>query len=413
MGITTMGERYRRPDWVRRLNAMGPASGGAHRVVPLVAGHLLDHARESTGVADPGDLGDGDWEGRLRALVESVNAADLHVVGRMMTRQELLRSLRTRFLMGDAWRRDPAIADEAVEAPIVVTGPARSGTTILFELLGLDPGLRTPVATDVLHPVRPPGTADHEVTAMTEAEQELWADVQPEFSAIHELRSDLPVECITFTTPSFAGSHWMMLLADPTAGGWAPDVQADLAFHRAVLQTVQHGRPRRRWLLKTPGWVFQLDDLLAAYPDASVILTHRDPARTMPSTVSTTAMIQWLRTDHVDLDVLAPLLAALFTDALEAASRRRAEGDLPGVYGDVRFADLMADPVAAIEGAYADIGREVTAEHREAVVAYLAAKPRGKHGEHRYSASDWGFDPDRLRADLADYLARHQVPLEG
>ena len=133
----------------------------------------------------------------------------------------------------------------------------------------------------------------------------------------------------------------------------------------------------------------------------------------MPSTVNTTAMIQWLRTDHLDLDVLAPLLAALFTDALEAASRRRAEGDLPGVYGDVRFADLMADPVAAIEGAYADIGREVTAEHREAVVAYLAAKPRGKHGEHRYSASDWGFDPDRLRADLADYLARHQVPLEG
>ena len=410
-----MGERYRRPDWVRRLNDMGPASGGAHRVVPLVAGHLLDHARESTGVADPGDLGDGDWEGRLRALVESVNAADLHVVGRMMTRQELLRSLRTRFLMGDAWRRDPAIADEAVEAPIVVTGPARSGTTILVELLGLDPGLRTPVATDVLHPLRPPppAPANPEVTAMTEAEQELWADVQPEFSAIHELRSDLPVECITFTTPSFAGSHWMMLLADPTAGGWAPDVQADLAFHRAVLQTVQHGRPRRRWLLKTPGWVFQLDDLLAAYPDASVILTHRDPARTMPSTVNTTAMIQWLRTDHVDLDVLAPLLAALFTDALEAASRRRAEGDLPGVYGDVRFADLMADPVAAIEGAYADIGREVTAEHREAVVAYLAAKPRGKHGEHRYSASDWGFDPDRLRADLADYLARHQVPLEG
>ena len=124
--------------------------------------------------------------------------------------------------------------------------------------------------------------------AMTEAEQELWADIQPEFAAIHELRSDLPVECITICVPSFAGNHWAMVLHDP--GEWAVDIPADLAFHRAVLQSVQHGRPRRRWLLKTPGWLFLLDDLLAAYPDASVIVSHRDPARTMPSTVSTTAM---------------------------------------------------------------------------------------------------------------------------
>lgn len=134
-----MGERYTRPDWVRRLNAMGPAAGGAARAVPLVAGHLLDHTRASTGIDDPGDLGDGDWEGRLRTLVAAVDANDLHVVGRLMTREELLRALRTRFLLGEARRRDPSIAEEVVEAPIVVTGPARSGTTILFELLGLDP----------------------------------------------------------------------------------------------------------------------------------------------------------------------------------------------------------------------------------------------------------------------------------
>ena len=60
-------------------------------MVPLVADHLIDHARASTGIADPGDLGDGDWEGRLRALVAAINASDLHVVGRMLTREELLR----------------------------------------------------------------------------------------------------------------------------------------------------------------------------------------------------------------------------------------------------------------------------------------------------------------------------------
>ncbi len=410
MGMASMGDRYRRPDWVRRINAMGPASGGARALVPFDAGPMIDAARASTGVSDPGDLGDGDWEGRLRALTAAIDGGDLHVVGRLMTREEIMRGLRTRFLLGDERRRDPAVAEEVIEAPIVVTGPARSGTTILFELLGLDPGLRTPVATDVLHPAAPPGVDAAARFAMTEAEQELWADVQPEFAAIHELRSDLPVECITICVPSFAGNHWAMVLADQ--GEWAADIRADLAFHRAVLQSVQHGRPARRWLLKTPGWLFLLDDLLAAYPDASVIVTHRDPARTMPSTVSTTAMIQWLRTDAIDLDVLAALIGAMFGDALNTLARRRDDGSLPGVYGDVRFHELMADPVAAIDAAYAGIGREMTGEHRAAVVRYLDDKPRGKHGTHRYSAADWGFDAGVLRGDLAPYMARFGVAVE-
>jgi hypothetical protein len=410
MGLAPMADRYQRPDWVRRLNAMGPAAGGAARMVPLDASALIDDARSSTGITDFGDLGDGDWEGRLRALLGAVEASDLHVVGQMLTREELARSLRTRLLMAERWGREPAIADEQIVAPIVVTGPARSGTTILFELLGLDPGVRTPVATEVLHPVVPRGVTPQQVTAMTETEQELWADIQPEFDTMHELRSHLPVECITFCSPSFAGNHWSMLLAE--LDGWLPDLQAELAFHRAVLQTVQFGRPPRTWMLKTPGYLLMLDDLFAAYPDARIILTHRDPAKTMPSTVSIVAMVHWMRTETVDVDGISALMGAVFTDGLAAVTRRRQDGSLPQAFGDARFADLMADPVSAIEGAYAGIGRELTDEHRTAITEYLANKPRGKHGVHHYTAADWGFDVDGLRRDLAGYLEQFQVPLE-
>ena len=404
-----MAERYQRPDWVRRVNAMGAAAGSAAAVVPLRAGELIDAATRSIDGADFGDLGDGDWEGRLRALVESIEGNDLHVVGRLMTREELLRGLRTRLLLAAERRRDPSIAEEVIEAPVVITGPARSGTTILFELLALDPGLRGPVAADVLHPAS--GLPYDARLAMAEAEQELWEDVQPEFASMHELRADLPVECITISSPSFGGSHWSMVLNDP--GSWVPDIEADLAFHRAVLQSVQHGEPARRWVLKTPGYLFLLDDLLRAYPDASVIFTHRDPAKTMPSTLSTTAMVQWLRTDQVELDGLGALIGALFADALNTVARRRDEDSIPAPCADVRFADLMADPVAAIQVAYAAVGRELVPEHANAIVDYLAAKPRGKHGVHRYEASDWGFDAAQLRTDLQPYLDRFQIPLEG
>ncbi|MCB0962508.1 MAG: hypothetical protein KDA98_04275, partial [Acidimicrobiales bacterium] len=177
MALVPMSERYRRPDWVRRVNAMADAAGGAAAVVPLDAEDLLASARDSTGVDDGGGLGDGDWEGRFRALVAAADASPLHVVGRLMTREELLRCLRTRLTLAERRRREPAIAEEVVDDPIVVTGPARSGTTILFELLGCDPGLRTPIATDVLHPAPPSGTTPTQLRAMTEPEQELWADV--------------------------------------------------------------------------------------------------------------------------------------------------------------------------------------------------------------------------------------------
>ena len=157
------------------------------------------------------------------------------------------------------------MADERIVAPIIVTGPARSGTSILFELLGLDPTLRSPRAADALHPVPPAGTDDAQRLAMAECEQELWADVQPEFAAVHELRADLPVECITLNLPSFAGSHWFFVLRE--LGAWMPDLEADFAWHRAVLQTLQHGQPQRSWVLKTPGYLMVLDAVLAAYPD--------------------------------------------------------------------------------------------------------------------------------------------------
>jgi hypothetical protein len=408
--MLTMAERYTRPDWVRRLNAMADAAGSAVHLVPLDAGSLIDAALDSTGVRDFHDIGDGDWEGRLRAVVAAINTANLTAVGRLMTREELLRSLRTRIHLGAERAGDPSVADEVIVAPIVVTGPARSGTTILFELLALDAGLRSPIATDVMHPALPPTIDDATRRAMTEPEQELWADVQPEFAAIHELRSDLPVECITMTAPSFAGSHWSMVLDDP--GSWAPDPVADFAFHKAVLQSVQHGKPAKQWLLKTPAYIFMLDDLLRVYPDASVVISHRDTARTMPSTVSTTAMIRWIRSDSVDVPMLAELISLLFSAGLNTVADRHNAGTLPAATGHVRFTELMASPVEAIAAAYDGIGREFTDEHRAAIVRYLADKPRGKHGRHDYTAQDWGFDPQALRDGTATYLSTFGVATE-
>jgi hypothetical protein len=407
--IRSMAERYERPAWVRRLNAMGDSVGGAldgaRRLVPIDADALLEEALRSVGPAPKSDFGDPAWRERFTTLARALDASPLHLVGRLLTKQELLRSLRTRLLLCRALDQRPAIADERIEAPVIVTGPARSGTSITFELLWLDPTLRAPLAWEALHPV--PLGEDRRLLA-SECEQELWTDVQPEFAAVHELRSDLPVECVTLTAPCFGGPHWTMV--SQAAG--LPDPVLMYDFHRRILQVLQHRAERRNWLLKTPGHLATLDLLFATYPDAWVVQTHRDPAKTMPSTVSTTALVQWMRTDQIDLPKLAAAIEATFAFALNSVAERRAKGELPDRFVDVHFLDLLRDPVATLRTAYERMGRRFSPEHAEAIRRYLAEKPKGKFGVHRYSPEEWGFTTEGLRRSLAPYVSRFGVALE-
>jgi hypothetical protein len=409
--MKSMAERYRRPDWVRRLNAMaGSVGGDPRRLVPIDAADLFAQAQEIVGHTPRGDFGDPQWQSRFEQLAAAADASTMHVVGRLMTRQEILRALATRLRLAAAWDANPALAKEKVETPIIVTGPARSGTTILFELLALDPAFRAPAAWEAIHPLpaRAPGDPGDRL-AVTECEQELWEDVQPEFAAIHELRSDLPVECVTLTMPCFCGPHWTMV----GVNGFAMDMGEMYAFHKRILQVLQHGVPNRAWLLKTPGHLATIEMVFATYPDAWLVQTHRDPAKTMPSTVSTTAMVQWLRTDAVDLAPLAAAIDGFFAFALNRTVELRKSGAVPDRFVDVHFDRVLANPVETLREAYARMGRDFGTEHAERVLAYLRAKPRGKHGVHKYEPEDWGFEARSLRQRLAPYIDHFGVSLES
>ena len=141
--LKPMSERSPRPDWVRRINVMADSVGGAANLITLDVDELVAIASTTTGLSDFGAF-DGDWRGRLDSLVDAIEAdSNLSVVGRLMTRQEIIRSLGTRLFMARRLDEEPAILDEVIEAPVIVTGQGRSGTSILFELLALDPEMRS------------------------------------------------------------------------------------------------------------------------------------------------------------------------------------------------------------------------------------------------------------------------------
>jgi sulfotransferase family protein len=272
-----------------------------------------------------------------------------------------------------------------------------------------------------LHPLPSEGSPERR-RELSECEQEFWADVHPEFMTMHELASDLPCECVHFLAYDFAGPHWSMLYDSPMFTGWQlehiePLLTRVYRLHRRMLQTFQYGSELsgtepRRWLLKSPGHLQTLAQVFAEYPDAKVIHTHRDPRRFIASLVSLLAVLRFTRSDQVDVATLGPLMELTYQMFLEQVIDQRESGAIGDRIVDSHFLDLMADPVASLHRLYDELELAWPAHHDRIVRDYLASKPKGKHGEHRYTFADVGLDESSVRATFARYVSHYGITEE-
>jgi len=155
----------------------------------------------------------------------------------------------------------------------------------------------------------------------------------------------------------------------------------------------------------------RLPALFAVYPDARILRTHRDPAKTMPSSVSTLVHGRWTRSDHVDPDEIAR--TAVFGLSLMLNGIAAPDAALPaGQVAELQYLDLLHDPVEAVARAYETLGLTMAPDVPDRIRTYLAARPQGHAGAHRYSPEEFGLDAATIRADLAPYLEAFAVPTE-
>lgn len=400
------------PEWLTRLNAHADAVGGAERLVSLDRDDLLATARASTGLDD---LGDESWRPHFELLVDCLDReARLTVAGRIVARTELLRSLRQRLLLTETWRNDPSILDEPIDAPVFVVGTARSGTSILHELLALDPASRVPLTWELLHPGEALAHPDRARRAGHEVHS-FWADLRPAYATMHHNHGDEPNECIFATMLEFVSDQWGGTYDIPTYSMHlvGTDHTDAYRYHRKVLQTLQRRDRRDRWVLKAPSHLAQLRTLFAVYPDARVVQIHRDPLKTVPSTISLMATLKSMHSDDVDGTALAPLVSMGYGLMLDDTIDARASGELPDdQFVDVRYHELMADPPGTVEQAYRALGITWPAGLAGAIRAHLAERPKGARGVHEYSLSDMGLDASTERARFTRYQSTYGVPAE-
>ncbi len=314
----------------------------------------------------------------------------------------ILGLLKNRLLIEDLVGRHPEILDEQITAPIVICGLPRTGTTHLHNLMSADPALRSIPYWESLEPVLPEGEQPADGAPDPRVERTALAlsflDVaMPYFNRMHEMtvehtHEEIQLLAIDFSSMLFETAAPMPLWRDDYL---ARDQRPSYAYLVKVLKVLQWLRGGTRWVLKTPQHLEQFPVLADIFPDATFVVTHRDPVSVTASMTTMVAYSARLTRDRVDLEAMG----AYWSDRLERMLGRCAEqrSALPdGQTIDVHFDEFMRDDMAMVQRIYDLAGQPLDERACSAMNGFMAAHPRGKFGTVEYDLAEFGLDPSRV-----------------
>lgn len=392
-------------------------------LVDLTVEGILADARRKTQLDD---FGPQDFLRRLQLLCDEwENDAGLTNIGKLTLRNSLVQYARNRLLILDVLKQHPEIHDEQITQPIIVCGLPRSGTTHMLNLLAADSRLRSLPLWESYEPVPSPLDKPREDGvdpryARCQKKWDMTQQMTPLLAAMHPLNPDHIHEELELMNPDFASYNFEWLTQSPR---WRDDYYVqDQTPHYEYMKTVlkllqwqdkQAGKLKQRWVLKCPQHMEQLPVLQAVFPDATVVVTHRDPVAVIQSAMTMLAYGQRLNRHCVDIKALAEY----WPDRIEHLLRRCVETRqlLPEATSlDAPFHEFMADDMAMVEKIYAKAGLELTAQARAEMQQFIDAHPRGKHGQMQYNLKeDFGIDPAALRERFRFYFDAFPVKAEA
>ena len=417
--ITSSFDRPYRPAAIAVANRIGRALSkvGIGGQAITVQGVLSD-ARRKVALDDFGDQG---FLEPLEILVDSINReARLNPVGHMIIRGRIVGILSNKLVAQDTIKRHPEISDIPVEAPIVVAGLARTGTTMLHRLIAQDPGIRSLASWEAINPApakRKSGQKKDPRFAQAAAAAKGLKYMSPGFFAIHPAEPDAPEEEVILLEQAFLTTTPEAMMNVPTYSRWLEKQDHVPAYRtlKRMMQYLQWQRPgvgrNVRWVLKTPHHQEYFDPLLEVFPKATLVHTHRDPLKTSPSLFSMLTHLQMIFSDEVDPHQVAEhWLGKIENMALRALATRERVDDRGFI--DVSYYDLIKDPVPQVARIYQAAGLELSAATLSAMQASRRVNKQHKYGRHKYSLADFGLTEDDVESRIATYRARFDVPYE-
>ena len=377
----------------------------------MSAAAVVAKARKKGGSDDLGS--DSYREGLDHYLAAAEAEADLTTFGRILISTMLSGALANRILLRRWAEEHPEVHAERIDAPWIIVGLPRTGTTLLSILLGLDPLSRPLLGWEATTPVPPPTletAAEDPRIAETAKGLAQLEKLNPALPAMHPMGATLAQECVALFMYELRTVGMETQALVPSYGRWleTADMTPAYAQHTLALKTLQSRYPTQRWVLKSPNHLWCLPTMLETYPDARVIWTHRAPGPVLTSLASLVNGIQRPLSTRTDPRPAAEEWKHKIHHALSTATAFD-ESAPSGWCQHLQYDALMDDPIGAVRALYAMRDEEIGALHERRMQTWLDRRPQDAFGRHRYDPADFGWSYDGLAEEFADYRARFDV----
>jgi len=359
------------------------------------------------------NFGPGDFREGLGVLLESLERdgdispqADPQMIG------DFRRRLVNRLDVEGWYDEHPEVHDVTVRGPVDINGLPRTGTTALADMLSLDPQFRCLRGWEQAKPCPPPTLEDEAIDPRRLQFASDRENDSAEYRAMHIFELDATMEDTDLLGMAFHGQQ--MMLPVPSYRDWwrQADLRETYHYHRRVVKLLGSRRPPDLWLFKAPHHKFHLDALVSAYPEIRFVMTHRDPAKAVPSYASLVSAIMPPPEGERDFTRLGREICNHLRIGMEhaIASRTRIGEDR---FFDVHHRELVADPKGTIVRVYDWLGLELTPSVEQMILDWQEANRPGAHGSHRYSAEQFGLSAAEIRSDYDFYIRHFDVALEA
>ncbi|HZP10895.1 MAG TPA: sulfotransferase [Nevskiaceae bacterium] len=375
---------------------------------------LLDEASAATGGLK--DFGDPTFRGGLDALCKALSSeAKLSEMGAVILRQKIMAQLVDRLRVEDYFKQHPEIAQEKVEAPVVIVGLPRTGTTKLHRLLSRDPRFYWMAFWESQFPVPFPNESLEQPSGRINEGAGIVAymtQAMPKLLAIHPMDNAAADEEVMLMEHSML-SAFNAYAKIPSYTSWLDRQDQSPAYRylRRMLQFLQWQKHKRgitgeRWVLKAPHHLLRMDVLLRVFPGVQVIQTHRDPVQSIPSIASFIDTLWRIYSNDAKPEAAGREWNDLMARALAHTMKVRASAPADQ-FLDVQFRDTVKQPMEVVERVYAFIGWPLPSEVRKAMEAWLVEDEKSHQGGHEYTPEQFGLSADGIKKDFAAYRAKH------
>ncbi len=371
--------------------------------------------------AGSNDWGGDDWREGLDVLLRAcAREAELSEYGWRHLADACVHHLANRARIESLVARHPEIPDEKVERPMFLVTFPRSGSSLLHRLLCQDPGIRAPLYGEMYQPAPligdEPTTAERE-ERIQQADELFLQPLENSFPEGAAARGTMPGaseagECYvlfenSFTSFNYTFDYYIFEYLD-----WLCqlDFEPVYRYFRKQLQVLQWQAPGQPWTMKCADHMIGIEGLLKIFPDANMVVIHRDPQKMVPSlgNLQSCHMNLW-REEPIDSGVLGRYCLERYQRIADQGATLR-DRVAPGQYYELTYPDLAADPVGEVRRLMEYFEYPIHPQAEGRLQAYLDAHPKP---QNRYSLEAYGLKEGEVDENLATYVGFYEYQKEA